>query len=163
MTPEFYVAVALGALSWFMRARLQNIPHRVSEAGILSAIVLLVWTLGAPQTMPPWQTLLLFFIAALCVGGGVHFWQGKAGAGHPARSSQMTDPKPTMGDGNTLVDVDQPSSMGSGNTIVRTTDPNGNTILNKGGVAIGAGAQADPTSIAIGAGANAGDNKKKDE
>ncbi len=65
-------------------------------------------------------------------------------------------PKPEMGDNNTLVDVEQPGSMGSGNTIVRTIDPNGKTILNKGGVAIGAGAQADSTSVAIGAGAGAG-------
>jgi hypothetical protein len=38
---------------------------------------------------------------------------------------------------------------------VGATDTNGNTILNKGGTAIGRGAYADPTSIAIGAHAHA--------
>jgi hypothetical protein len=46
--------------------------------------------------------------------------------------------------------------MGNGNTIIGPTDSRGNTIINRGGTAIGNGATADPTSIAIGAGAHAG-------
>jgi hypothetical protein len=61
-----------------------------------------------------------------------------------------------IGNDNTLVNVSIPESLGSGNTFVGATDANGNTILNKGGTAIGKGACADPTSIAIGAGAHAG-------
>jgi hypothetical protein len=40
--------------------------------------------------------------------------------------------------------------------IVGPTDSHGNTILNQGGLAVGKGATADPTSIAIGANAHAG-------
>jgi hypothetical protein len=62
------------------------------------------------------------------------------------------------GDDNTIVGHSEYGSVdGSGNTIVGPTDANGNTILNRGGTAIGHGATADPTSIAIGAGAHAGD------
>lgn len=67
------------------------------------------------------------------------------------------DPRQTrIGDDNTLVNVPIPESLGNGNTFVGATDANGNTILNKGGIAIGKGACADPTSIAIGANAQAG-------
>ena len=61
-----------------------------------------------------------------------------------------------IGDDNTLIGVDPPENMGSGNTIIGPTDAAGNTILNRGGVAVGRGARADGTSIAIGAGAMAG-------
>lgn len=50
---------------------------------------------------------------------------------------------------------------GNGNTIVGPTDDHGNTIINKGGTAIGNGATADSTSIAIGAHANAGGESVK--
>jgi hypothetical protein len=63
---------------------------------------------------------------------------------------------PAIGDNNTVVNLPAPTSMGSGNTFVGPTDSNGNTIFNRGGTAIGSGAQADSTSIAIGAGARAG-------
>lgn len=43
---------------------------------------------------------------------------------------------------------------GSRNTVVDDADDRGNTILNNGGVAIGAGATDDPTSVAIGSGAS---------
>ncbi len=61
-----------------------------------------------------------------------------------------------MGDDNTIIGDVTLRSMGSGNTIVGATDDRGNTILNRGGTAIGRGARADSTSIAIGAGAGAG-------
>jgi hypothetical protein len=48
------------------------------------------------------------------------------------------------------------SQIGDGSTYVGATDDERNTILNRGGTAIGHGAKADPTSIAIGAGASAG-------
>jgi hypothetical protein len=63
-----------------------------------------------------------------------------------------------IGNNNTSVNVPNPPAMGNGNTIIGPTDSNGNTIYNRGGTAIGAGATADPTSIAIGAGAHAGGN-----
>jgi hypothetical protein len=63
--------------------------------------------------------------------------------------------QPAIGNDNTLVNVPVPPALGNGNTIIGPTDSNGNTIYNKGGTAIGAGATADPTSIAIGAGAHA--------
>jgi hypothetical protein len=62
---------------------------------------------------------------------------------------------PRMGDNNTLVGAPPLASMGSGNTIVGATDARGNTIINRGGTAIGAGARAGRTGIAIGANANA--------
>ena len=71
--------------------------------------------------------------------------------------------KPTPAEGaikgtdNTLVgQVPYRSITGDGNTIVGATDANGNTILNRGGTAIGNGANAGPSDIAIGAHANAG-------
>jgi hypothetical protein len=48
------------------------------------------------------------------------------------------------------------SRVGDRSTVVGATDSNGNTILNRGGLAIGNGAKADSTSVAIGAHANAG-------
>jgi hypothetical protein len=61
------------------------------------------------------------------------------------------------GTDNTLVgNIPNRQITGNGNTIVGATDANGNTILNRGGTAIGIGAKADPTSIAIGAHAGAG-------
>lgn len=65
-------------------------------------------------------------------------------------------PKSKIGNDNTLVDVPIPMNMGDGNTIVNTHEANGNTLLTRGGTAIGKGACADPTSVAIGTGANAG-------
>jgi hypothetical protein len=61
------------------------------------------------------------------------------------------------GSDNTLVgDVSHRSITGDGNTVVGPTNANGNTILNRGGTAIGRHATADPTSVAIGANAHAG-------
>ncbi len=61
-----------------------------------------------------------------------------------------------IGDDNTFVFVDPPDDVGSGNTFIGATDGRVNTILNRGGLAIGADAYADETSVAIGARANAG-------
>ena len=52
------------------------------------------------------------------------------------------------------------SKIGDSSVVVGPTDANGNTILNKGGMAIGKGAKADATSIAIGENANAGGGEK---
>lgn len=60
------------------------------------------------------------------------------------------------GSDNTVVGDDRRPIAGNGNTIIGATDAHGNTILNQGGMAIGRGANADPTSIAIGADAHAG-------
>jgi hypothetical protein len=46
--------------------------------------------------------------------------------------------------------------IGDRSVVVGPTDDRGNTILNKGPLAIGHGAYAGPDSIAIGAGAGAG-------
>jgi hypothetical protein len=48
------------------------------------------------------------------------------------------------------------SKIGDRSVVVGPTDADGNTILNRGGLAVGNGAKADSTSIAIGAHANAG-------
>jgi hypothetical protein len=62
---------------------------------------------------------------------------------------------PVIGSDNTFFGPVPPATqIGNGNTFVGATDANGNTILNRGGVAIGHGATADGSSIAIGAGAN---------
>jgi hypothetical protein len=74
----------------------------------------------------------------------------------PSGTSMAAPPSNGMGNNNTLVGVSPPASLGNGNTIVGPTDTRGNTIINQGGTAIGAGACADGTSVAIGAGANAG-------
>jgi len=65
----------MGALSWFTRARISSVPHRVSEAGMFASIAIVLLVLGARETMPLAWTLLLFFVAALCIGGGIHLWQ----------------------------------------------------------------------------------------
>jgi hypothetical protein len=69
----------------------------------------------------------------------------------------MSDGAPRIGNENTYVGAGPAPSMGDGNTIYTLTDPNGNVLINKGGTAIGAGAQADNTSVAIGARALSGD------
>jgi hypothetical protein len=66
----------------------------------------------------------------------------------------------SIGNDNTLVGVKPPLSLGSGNTIIGPTDVKGNTILNKGGTAIGKDACADSTGVAVGAGAQAGNCTK---
>lgn len=82
----------------------------------------------------------------------------------------MTSPPPTPritrhttplhayvhGSDNTVVGNDHRNIQGNGNTIVGPTDAHGNTIITRGGTAIGNGATADQSSIAIGAHANAG-------
>jgi len=65
----------------------------------------------------------------------------------------------SIGSDNTMVNVPIPQNMGSGNTFVGATGPNGNSIVNNGGTAIGKDACADATSVAIGASANAGNCK----
>ena len=52
---------------------------------------------------------------------------------------------PKLGDDNTIVGTLPAGSIGSGNTIVNSADANGNVIFNKGGTAIGNGAEAGPT------------------
>jgi hypothetical protein len=75
---------------------------------------------------------------------------------HP-RSRSIRPTGSVKGSDNTLFgDTGNRTVNGNGNTIIGATDSNGNTVLNHGGVAIGKGASADPTSIAIGAGAHAG-------
>jgi hypothetical protein len=80
-----------------------------------------------------------------------------------ATSAPAAAASPAIGSNNTVLNIPPPSSMGSGNTFVGPTDTNGNTIYNKGGTAIGAGAQALSTSIAIGAGARAGNPTSEDK
>lgn len=58
------------------------------------------------------------------------------------------------GKNNTLIGAGIPEAFrnGSGNTVITDTS----FLMGRGGVAIGTGAKADPTSVAIGAGAGAG-------
>jgi hypothetical protein len=110
-------------VTWFTRARLPSVPHRVSEAGMLASAAVGLWALGLPETMPPPQTLLLFFVAALCVGGGVHFWQVARTPKPPiASTEQPTSPPPP------------PSKPGdtnnSGNSGIITKDQNGDNVIN---------------------------------
>jgi hypothetical protein len=72
-----------------------------------------------------------------------------------SQAAKQAEPK-VIGTDNTFAGNVQYSVIGSGNTIVRTTDGQGNSIMDLGGIAIGRDACADSTSIAIGAGANAG-------
>lgn len=82
------------------------------------------------------------------------------GAKAHARSRPIRPTASVKGSDNTLYgDTGNRTVDGNGNTIVGATDSNGNTVLNHGGVAIGKGASADPTSIAIGAGAHAGNTQ----
>ena len=106
------------------------------------------------------------------VGDIINYVERREHTGKPTASVNRTESKDShttkmprrekatrqapIGNDNTLVNVPIPKSMGSGNTFVGATDANGNTIINKGGAAIGKGACADPTSIAIGADAHAG-------
>lgn len=80
-----------------------------------------------------------------------------AGCQHP-QTGQNAAPPPTRayGDNNTVLMPNPPSSMGSGNTIIGAADSNGNTIITRGGTAMGVGACADQTSVAIGTNAGAG-------
>jgi|SRR5580698_10399217 hypothetical protein len=76
----------------------------------------------------------------------------------PSRA-QVSAPQPQppkIGDDNTFVGATPPSNMGSRNTFVVPNDSTTNTMMNRGGLAIGAGSCADSTSVAIGAGAGAG-------
>lgn len=76
---------------------------------------------------------------------------------HWKERAKEAPPMSRMGNDNTIVgNVLIPENMGDGNTIVGATDANGNTILNRGGTAIGRNAQADQTTVAIGANAGAG-------
>lgn len=75
----------------------------------------------------------------------------------PADRSAPPAPRVNAGKGSTyLGPLDRDVNIGENSTVVGPTDDRGNTILNRGGIAIGAGAKADPTSIAIGAGALGG-------
>lgn len=60
------------------------------------------------------------------------------------------------GSNNVVIYATPPANMGDNNVFIGATDSHGNTILNRGGVAVGSGACADSTSTAIGANANAG-------
>jgi hypothetical protein len=79
----------------------------------------------------------------------------------PAQQAAIREALPHSGivtgkDSTVYGQVPPGSKIGDGSTVVGATDSDGNTILNRGGLAIGNGAKADPTSIAIGAHANAG-------
>lgn len=70
---------------------------------------------------------------------------------HLARSAASV-----KGEDNTVLSRTPVNVQGNGNTVVGPTDANGNTILNKGGLAAGFNSCADQNSIAIGANARAG-------
>lgn len=106
----------------------------------------------------PYFDILMYGAAAAIVvsliGLAVLFlWQPKKEA---AVSDDTTD---EAGDDNTVIGT-PPKRMGSRNTIVNFSDANGNTLLNRPGTSIGAGAGFDPTSVIIGAGAGANIGKK---
>ena len=116
-----------------------------------------VCDVGKTGDQPVWavRVVLCSILGAVGVITGLSITE----AMYPVANAQPTQPTqsaPSVGSNNTVVNITPPPSMGSGNTFVGPTDSNGATILNRGGVAIGAGAQADPTSIAIGAGAGGG-------
>jgi hypothetical protein len=80
---------------------------------------------------------------------------------HTANSVPPAKHGLSVGKDSTVVGrVPDDSKIGDRSVIVGATDANGNTILNRGGTAIGTGAKADTTSIAIGEGANAGSGEK---
>lgn len=90
----------------------------------------------------------LSFLAALALT----FWPGTE---QPMSGDQDSE----AGDDNTVIGT-APKRMGSRNTIVNFSDANGNTILNRGGISIGAGASYDPTGTIIGSGAGGNLSKK---
>lgn len=135
-----------------------------------SSVLCLGWAMnGDPHV---WLRNIILGLAGAALGGSVSIWAGyfvhdmsahaqsaSKGTNIPNKGEQSPSTKPlspAIGDNNTIVNLPAPTSMGSGNTFVAPTDSNGNTNFNRGGIAIGAGAQADPTSVAIGAGARAG-------
>lgn len=61
------------------------------------------------------------------------------------------------GNDNVGINVDPSDIRGDRNTFVRPDPGSTNTVLNRGGVAVGFRATADSSSIAIGSGAMAGD------
>lgn len=125
----------------------------VGLAPILGVCVM--WVRTGDQPVWAVRVVLCSILGAVGVITGLSITE----AMYPVANAQPTQPTqsaPSVGSNNTVVNMTPPPSMGSGNTFVGPTDSNGATILNRGGVAIGAGAQADPTSIAIGAGAGGG-------
>jgi hypothetical protein len=114
------------------RIGLYNLMHRLKSTGYIS------WAGGAGMQV---ERMALIRLDAL----------GRREAESWPRDEQGN----FIGDDNTVIGT-PPPRMGSGNTIINFADDRGNTILNRGGTAIGSGAVADDTSIAIGAKAVAG-------
>ncbi len=69
--------VGTGVISWFSRARFNAVPHRLSEAGIVAGILVVVAAL-VPIDMRP-SLLSLAFAAAgcLCFGAAIHFYTAR--------------------------------------------------------------------------------------
>lgn len=107
----------------------------------------------------PWKSdlrhwsALTAIVLAVCVGAIVSFIWKK---GHKMANKNTAVGHETV----VLGTLPDGANIGNRSVVINLADQNGNTIINRGGLAIGAGAQADPTSIAIGTGANAG---KKDD
>ena len=79
------------------------------------------------------------------------------GGNKGVEENEKQQPTPQQGPGsdNTTYGNVAPPASGSRNTYVGPTDSHGNTII-PAGTAVGAGAKADPTSVAIGSGAGTG-------
>jgi hypothetical protein len=105
------------------------------------------------------RNMILGMIGAV-VGASGFIWCGYVIADTSIAKAQTSAPTPSqppaIGDNNTVVGITPPSHMGSGNTFVGPTDARGNTLLNRGGTAIGTEACASSTGVAIGSRANAG-------
>ena len=166
------LAIAIVLSSWALWLWCSRWGRLAGVVAILSPLFLGLWLFGphivkqwraTNTSMPPAPPPSAVALAPLATQTKPIEHQRSAPKQSKLHPSAVAPDKNTahIGNDNTLVNVPAQQSMGDGNTIVGPTDSHGNTVYNKGGVAIGNGARADSTSVAIGAHANAGNTTEQ--
>lgn len=117
MTNSFYLGLGVSVAFFFVRYAMPAMPKIVAWAGVLAGIVVMLAEMLDPVMKPPLGSVVLFVIAALCLGGAAHLYIHRSGAIQPANPG-------TAQGGNQMGNV-------SGNTGIVTQDQKGDNSISK--------------------------------
>ena len=117
MTNGFYLGFGVSVAFFFVRYAVPAMPKIVAWAGVLAGIVVMLAEMLEPAMKPPLGSVVLFVIAALCLGGAAHLYVHRSGAILPVNPG-------TAQRGNQMGNV-------SGNEGIVTQDQKGDNATSK--------------------------------
>ncbi|MBI5110449.1 MAG: hypothetical protein HZA68_00570 [Rhodovulum sp.] len=74
MSEGFFLGLGLALILRFIQWAVPAMPKSVGWSGIIAGIIVVLAEFLEPSMKPPLSSVILFLIAAICLGGSFHFY-----------------------------------------------------------------------------------------